>query len=60
MDEKSKGFATVDEYIASFPDATQVKLRELRATIKVAAPEAEEKISYQMPTFLSSTPVVAG
>jgi uncharacterized protein YdhG (YjbR/CyaY superfamily) len=51
MDEKRKGFATVDEYIASFPEVTQVKLRELRATIKAAAPDAEEKISYQMPTF---------
>src|SRR5262245_10605355 len=50
MDEKSKGFATVDEYIASFPELTQMKLQELRATIKAAAPEAEEKISYQMPT----------
>jgi uncharacterized protein YdhG (YjbR/CyaY superfamily) len=51
MDEKSKGFATVDEYITSFPEATQAKLRELRTTIRAAAPEAEEKISYQMPTF---------
>jgi uncharacterized protein YdhG (YjbR/CyaY superfamily) len=51
MDEKNKGFGSVDEYIASFPAETQVKLRELRATIHAAAPEAEEKISYQMPTF---------
>ena len=41
----------VDEYIAGFPDEVQVKLEMLRATIKAAAPEAEEKISYQMPTF---------
>ncbi len=41
----------MDEYIASFPEETQAKLRELRATIRAAAPEAEEKISYQMPTF---------
>jgi len=51
MDEKKAGFATVDEYIASFPEETQVKLQELRSTIRAAAPEAEEKISYQMPTF---------
>jgi uncharacterized protein YdhG (YjbR/CyaY superfamily) len=51
MDEKRKSFATVDEYIASFPEEAQAKLRELRATIRAAAPEAEEKISYQMPTF---------
>ena len=41
----------MDEYIAGFPDEVQVKLEKLRATIKAAAPEAEEKISYQMPTF---------
>ena len=41
----------VDEYIAGFPDEVQVKLEKLRATIKAAAPESEEKISYQMPTF---------
>ena len=41
----------MDEYIAGFPDEVQVKLEKLRATIKAAAPESEEKISYQMPTF---------
>jgi uncharacterized protein YdhG (YjbR/CyaY superfamily) len=51
MDEKKTGFATVDEYIASFPEEAQAKLRELRAVIRAAAPDAEEKISYQMPTF---------
>jgi uncharacterized protein YdhG (YjbR/CyaY superfamily) len=50
-EQKNSGFATVDKYIASFPAETQAKLRELRATIRAAAPEAEEKISYQMPTF---------
>ncbi len=42
----------VDEYIASFPAATQVLLQQIRATIKAAAPMAEEKISYAMPTFV--------
>ncbi len=42
---------TVDEYIANFPVSTQKILEELRAAIKRAAPEAVEKISYQMPTF---------
>jgi len=51
MDEKKTGFATVDEYIASFPEEAQAKLRELRAGIRAAAPDAGEKISYQMPTF---------
>jgi uncharacterized protein YdhG (YjbR/CyaY superfamily) len=51
MSEKNKSFGTVDAYIASFPAETQTNLRELRATIRAAAPEAEEKISYGMPTF---------
>ena len=44
-------FTTIDEYIASFPKETQKILKDIRATIKAAAPDAEEKISYQMPTF---------
>lgn len=48
---EKKGFTSVDEYIASFPEATQKLLQELRATIGAAAPEAKEKISYQIPTF---------
>ena len=51
MDSKKAGFASIDEYIATFPEAIQKILQELRATIKAAAPEAEEKISYQIPTF---------
>ena len=42
---------TIDEYIAGFPEDIQIKLQEIRATIKSAAPDAQEKISYQMPTF---------
>ena len=44
-------FQTIDEYIATFPEDTQKILTEIRETIKAAAPDAEEKISYQMPTF---------
>lgn len=44
-------FTSIDEYIAAFPKETQKILKEIRATIKAAAPTAEEKISYQMPTF---------
>ena len=44
-------FSSIDEYIAAFPEEIQKILEELRATIKSAAPGAEEKISYQMPTF---------
>jgi uncharacterized protein YdhG (YjbR/CyaY superfamily) len=41
----------IDEYIAGFPEDIQAKLEMLRATIRQAAPGAQEKISYQMPTF---------
>jgi uncharacterized protein YdhG (YjbR/CyaY superfamily) len=49
MDKNS--FNTIDEYIAQFPEDVQKKLKELRKVIKAAAPEAVERISYQMPTF---------
>ena len=51
MDSNKAGFSSIDAYIASFPEETQALLEAMRATIRAAAPEAEEKISYQMPTF---------
>lgn len=42
---------TIDEYIAVFPDDVQLILQQIRQTIHEAAPEAQEAISYQMPTF---------
>jgi uncharacterized protein YdhG (YjbR/CyaY superfamily) len=45
------GFETIDEYIRTFPAATQKFLREMRKAIASAAPAATEKISYQIPTF---------
>lgn len=44
-------FKSIDEYIHTFPDDVQQKLQKIREVIKKAAPEAEEAISYQMPTF---------
>jgi uncharacterized protein YdhG (YjbR/CyaY superfamily) len=41
----------VDEYIAGFPKDVQRILQRVRKTIRSAAPAAEEKISYQIPTF---------
>jgi uncharacterized protein YdhG (YjbR/CyaY superfamily) len=41
----------VDEYIAGFPGNVQKALKQLRSTIKKAAPRAEEKISYAIPCF---------
>ena len=42
---------TIDEYIADFPSEVQEILQKVRATIKKAAPDAEETISYKIPTF---------
>jgi uncharacterized protein YdhG (YjbR/CyaY superfamily) len=42
---------TIDEYIAAFPDDVQQILQQIRQTIREAAPDAQEAISYQMPTF---------
>ena len=51
MEENIKGISTIDEYIAQFPDDVQVLLQEIRKVIKEVVPEAQEKISYQIPTF---------
>ena len=51
MKSKRAGFNSIDEYIATFPKDVQKILEELRATIKAAAPDAEETISYNIPTF---------
>jgi uncharacterized protein YdhG (YjbR/CyaY superfamily) len=51
MESNKTGFISIDEYIATFPKETQKILEKIRAAIKASAPEAEEKISYQMPTF---------
>ncbi|NTV36043.1 MAG: hypothetical protein HGA53_03735, partial [Anaerolineaceae bacterium] len=47
MDNNRSAFTNIDEYIATFPEEIQKLLREMRATIHAAAPEATEKISYQ-------------
>ncbi|MDX9882418.1 MAG: DUF1801 domain-containing protein [Prolixibacteraceae bacterium] len=49
--DNNTGFSNIDEYIARFPEEIRAILEELRQTIRDAAPEAEETISYQMPTF---------
>jgi len=46
-----KQFKTIDEYIKTFPKDVQSILEKMRHTIREAAPEAVEAISYQMPTF---------
>jgi uncharacterized protein YdhG (YjbR/CyaY superfamily) len=53
MEESTKTTqaGNIDEYIAGFPKHIQDILEKLRATIRKAAPGAEETMSYQMPAF---------
>jgi len=51
MDKNKSVYKTIDEYIHTFPEPVQKMLLELREVIKKEAPDAQEKISYQMPTF---------
>lgn len=52
MDENNKtAFHSLDQYIAQFTPEVQEILNTLRKVIQESAPEAKEKISYQMPTF---------
>jgi len=48
---EKKKFKTVDEYIKTFPNQKQTLLQEIRKAIQEVAPEAEEGISYQIPTY---------
>jgi len=43
--------ATIDAYVDAFPAHVKSRLQKLRATIRRAAPQASERISYRMPTF---------
>lgn len=46
-----KQYKDINSHIADFPAGTQKLLKQLRATIKKAAPKATEAISYGIPTF---------
>jgi len=48
---KRSDFKSIEEYINTFPRDVQVIIERLRQTIRNSAPKAEEKISYQIPTF---------
>lgn len=50
MTEKKK-YDNIDEYISYFPDSVKKILEKIRQIIRDAAPEAQESISYQIPTF---------
>ena len=51
MKSKKARFTSIDEYIATFPEDVQKIMKQLRKSVKAAAPGAEEAISYNMPTF---------
>jgi uncharacterized protein YdhG (YjbR/CyaY superfamily) len=51
MNTKKAGFTSMDEYITACPPQSQDRLQTIRETIKKLAPEAREKISYQIAAF---------
>jgi uncharacterized protein YdhG (YjbR/CyaY superfamily) len=48
---KSDKMEKIDQYISGFPEEIQEILQRMREAIRQAAPEAEEIISYGIPTF---------
>ena len=46
-----KGFTSMDEYIAACPEETHERLEAIREVVKKLAPDAKEKISYQIAAF---------
>ena len=58
MSDKKVRFTSIDDYIATFPEDIQTILQEIRATIHAAAPDATEKISYNMPTFVQNGSII--
>jgi uncharacterized protein YdhG (YjbR/CyaY superfamily) len=51
MKKQSALPVTVEAYIAGFPPAIRARLRQVRAVVRRAAPEAVERISYRMPSL---------
>jgi len=51
MERNKTALNSIDDYILTFPKEVREKLQAMRKTIQAAAPDVEEKISYQMPTF---------
>lgn len=49
--ERHSNARTIDEYVHGLPPKTRRVLQELRATIRAAAPGAEETMNYAIPTF---------
>lgn len=49
--KRTTGAEMVDAYLAKLPAEQRAALQKLRATIRAAAPKAEEVISYRIPAF---------
>jgi uncharacterized protein YdhG (YjbR/CyaY superfamily) len=49
---------SIDDYLAAVPEDARAALEKLRGTIRAAAPNATETISYQVPTFKHHGPLV--
>jgi uncharacterized protein YdhG (YjbR/CyaY superfamily) len=58
MIKAKQNYQTIDEYIENFPDDIQKILQKIRKTIKKAAPNTEEVISYQIPAFKQNSVLV--
>ena len=52
MEDNKMTYKSIDDYILSFPPEVQEILKTLRKVIKESAPDAVEKMSWQMPTFV--------
>ena len=51
MKQIARGGSSVDAYIAAYPNDVRKRLELIRATVRKVVPEAQEKISYGIPTF---------
>ncbi|MBU1010699.1 MAG: DUF1801 domain-containing protein [Bacteroidetes bacterium] len=51
METKAEKLSTVDQYIAGFSEEIRRLIQQMRSTVRQAAPEAEEVLSYQMPAY---------
>lgn len=58
MQEKEHIAETIDAYIAQFSPEIRTLLEQVRKTIREAAPGAQEKISWGMPTFWQNENIV--
>ncbi len=52
MIKTEKQYRSIDEYIKMFPKSVQDILQKIKQVIREAAPDADEAIKYQMPTFV--------